>query len=103
MQPKQREKIDTFICTEGKLGARSGSGSGLFFLGARRVVETLASNLDAIVIFCVYVQVMAGCGQQSVSFTYFQAFNSLLKNMELVKKIYKSIVGKNESLAVTKG
>lgn len=46
---------------------------------------------------------MAGCGQQSVSFTYFQAFNSLLKNMELVKKIYQSIVGKKEGTPVTKG
>ena len=46
---------------------------------------------------------MVGCRQQSVSFTYFQAFNSLLKNMELVKKIYEQIAGKKSNVSVTKG
>ena len=46
---------------------------------------------------------MVGCGQQSVSYPYFHAFHSLLKNMELVKKIYETIAGKKGNVAVTKG
>ncbi|XP_076820244.1 electrogenic aspartate/glutamate antiporter SLC25A12, mitochondrial-like [Clavelina lepadiformis] len=71
-------------------------------LAFREIMETIRPHLLTDFVKEKLIAVMAGCGQQSVSFTYFQAFNSLLKNMELVKKIYESIAGKRESLKVTK-
>lgn len=48
-------------------------------------------------------QVSKTMGQQTISFTYFLAFNNLLKNMELVKRIYLTASGGNDTKEVTKG
>lgn len=38
-----------------------------------------------------------------VSFSYFNAFNALLNNMELVRKIYSTLAGTHRDTLVTKG
>lgn len=38
-----------------------------------------------------------------VSFSYFNAFNALLNNMELVRKIYSTLAGTYRDTLVTKG
>lgn len=38
-----------------------------------------------------------------VSFSYFNAFNSLLNNMELIRKIYSTMAGSRKDTLVTKG
>lgn len=38
-----------------------------------------------------------------VSFSYFNAFNSLLNNMELIRKIYSTLAGTRKDTLVTKG
>ncbi|KAE8748965.1 hypothetical protein FOCC_FOCC004371 [Frankliniella occidentalis] len=43
-----------------------------------------------------------GTGGQRVSFPYFMAFNSLLNNMELIKRIYLNATGGNRNQEVTK-
>lgn len=38
-----------------------------------------------------------------VSFSYFNAFNALLNNMELIRKIYSTLAGTYKDTLVTKG
>lgn len=38
-----------------------------------------------------------------VSFSYFNAFNALLNNMELIRKIYSTLAGTRKDTLVTKG
>lgn len=38
-----------------------------------------------------------------VSFSFFNAFNALLNNMDLVRKIYSNIAGTRRDVEVTKG
>lgn len=38
-----------------------------------------------------------------VSFSYFNAFNALLNNMELTRKIYSTVAGAHRDTLVTKG
>lgn len=38
-----------------------------------------------------------------VSFSYFNAFNALLNNMELIRKIYSTVAGTHRDTLVTKG
>lgn len=49
------------------------------------------------------VQVVGGGTSHMVSFSYFTAFNSLLNNMELIRKIYSTIAGTHKDTLVTKG
>uniref|UniRef100_F6X4B8 EF-hand domain-containing protein n=2 Tax=Ciona intestinalis TaxID=7719 RepID=F6X4B8_CIOIN len=80
------------------------NGKGIITsLAFRDIMETIRPHLLTDFVKEKLVAVVAGCGQQSVSFTYFQAINSLLKNMELVKKIYETVVGKGQDKPVTKG
>jgi len=44
-----------------------------------------------------------GQGGKRVSFPYFMAFNSLLNNMELIKRIYLNATNGNRNQEVTKG
>lgn len=44
-----------------------------------------------------------GQGGKRVSFPYFMAFNSLLNNMELIKRIYLNATTGNRNQEVTKG
>uniref|UniRef100_H2ZH15 EF-hand domain-containing protein n=1 Tax=Ciona savignyi TaxID=51511 RepID=H2ZH15_CIOSA len=71
-------------------------------LAFRDIMETIRPHLLTEPVKEKLVAVVSGSGQQSVSFTYFQAINSLLKNMELVKKIYETVAGKGQNKPVTK-
>ncbi|MEQ2173055.1 hypothetical protein GOODEAATRI_027753, partial [Goodea atripinnis] len=44
-----------------------------------------------------------GSTAHMVSFSYFNAFNSLLNNMELIRKIYSTLAGTRKDTQVTKG
>ncbi|KAG9477317.1 hypothetical protein GDO78_002618 [Eleutherodactylus coqui] len=48
------------------------------------------------------VSAAGGTISHQVSFSYFNAFNSLLNNMELVRKIYSTLAGLKRDLEVTK-
>uniref|UniRef100_A0A8B9LVA7 Solute carrier family 25 member 12 n=1 Tax=Astyanax mexicanus TaxID=7994 RepID=A0A8B9LVA7_ASTMX len=48
------------------------------------------------------VSVVGGGTTHVVSFSYFNAFNSLLNNMELIRKIYSTIAGTHKDTLVTK-
>ncbi|KAM3917490.1 electrogenic aspartate/glutamate antiporter SLC25A12, mitochondrial [Leptodactylus fuscus] len=48
------------------------------------------------------VSAAGGTISHQVSFSYFNAFNSLLNNMELVRKIYSTLAGTRRDLEVTK-
>lgn len=44
-----------------------------------------------------------GTRSHQVSFSYFNGFNSLLNNMELIRKIYSTLAGSRKDVEVTKG
>ncbi|XP_062862018.1 electrogenic aspartate/glutamate antiporter SLC25A12, mitochondrial-like [Trichomycterus rosablanca] len=48
------------------------------------------------------VSVVGGGTSHVVSFSYFNAFNSLLNNMELIRKIYSTLAGTHKDTLVTK-
>ncbi|XP_031759029.1 calcium-binding mitochondrial carrier protein Aralar2 isoform X1 [Xenopus tropicalis] len=48
------------------------------------------------------VAAAGGTISHQVSFSYFNAFNSLLNNMELIRKIYSTLAGNKKDLEVTK-
>lgn len=48
-------------------------------------------------------QAAGGSTSHMVSFSYFNAFNSLLNNMELIRKIYSTLAGTRKDTLVTKG
>ncbi|XP_062385529.1 electrogenic aspartate/glutamate antiporter SLC25A13, mitochondrial [Sardina pilchardus] len=48
------------------------------------------------------VAVAGGSTSHQVSFSYFNGFNSLLNNMELIKKIYTTLAGHHREVEVTK-
>uniref|UniRef100_A0AAX7UVJ4 EF-hand domain-containing protein n=1 Tax=Astatotilapia calliptera TaxID=8154 RepID=A0AAX7UVJ4_ASTCA len=49
------------------------------------------------------VSAAGGSTSHMVSFSYFNAFNSLLNNMELIRKIYSTLAGTRKDTLVTKG
>ncbi|KAG5283443.1 hypothetical protein AALO_G00042140 [Alosa alosa] len=49
------------------------------------------------------VSAAGGATSHMVSFSYFNAFNSLLNNMELIRKIYSTLSGTRKDTEVTKG
>uniref|UniRef100_A0A8C9W543 Solute carrier family 25 member 12 n=1 Tax=Scleropages formosus TaxID=113540 RepID=A0A8C9W543_SCLFO len=48
------------------------------------------------------VSAVGGGTSHTVSFSYFNAFNSLLNNMELIRKIYSTLAGSRKDTLVTK-
>lgn len=48
-------------------------------------------------------QAAGGSTSHMVSFSYFNAFNSLLNNMELIRKIYSTLAGTRKDTLLTKG
>lgn len=57
-------------------------------------------------IFCTLIttpQAAGGSTSHMVSFSYFNAFNALLNNMELIRKIYSTVAGTHRDTLVTKG
>lgn len=51
----------------------------------------------------IFAQVAGGSTSHQVSFSYFNGFNSLLNNMELIRKIYSTLAGHRRDVEVTKG
>lgn len=69
-------------------------------LGALLNQPTNASMCSPLPFFC---QAAGGSTSHMVSFSYFNAFNSLLNNMELIRKIYSTLAGTRKDTLVTKG
>lgn len=62
--------------------------------------------LTSDLIFCASIatpQAAGGSTSHMVSFSYFNAFNALLNNMELIRKIYSTVAGTHRDTLVTKG
>ncbi|XP_039267502.1 electrogenic aspartate/glutamate antiporter SLC25A12, mitochondrial-like [Styela clava] len=78
---------------------KEGAISALAF---RDIMETIRPHLLTDFVKENLIAVVKSMGMQTVSFTFFQAFNNLLKNMELVKKIYQTSAGSHEEQEVTK-
>uniref|UniRef100_A0A3Q0QSS8 Solute carrier family 25 member 13 n=1 Tax=Amphilophus citrinellus TaxID=61819 RepID=A0A3Q0QSS8_AMPCI len=55
-------------------------------------------------LYCVppFLTVAGGSTSHQVSFSYFNGFNSLLNNMELIRKIYSTLAGHRRDVEVTK-
>ena len=49
------------------------------------------------------LEAAGGTTSHQVSFSYFNGFNSLLNNMELIRKIYSTLAGNRKDVEVTKG
>lgn len=49
------------------------------------------------------VQVAGGSTSHQVSFSFFNGFNSLLNNMELMRETYGALAGHRRDVEVTKG
>lgn len=71
-------------------------------LAFRDIMETIRPHLLTDFVKENLIGVSKTMGQQTISFTYFLAFNNLLKNMELVKRIYLNASGGNDTSEVTK-
>lgn len=71
-------------------------------LAFRDIMETIRPHLLTDFVKENLIGVSKTMGQQTISFTYFLAFNNLLKNMELVKRIYLNASGGNNTSEVTK-
>uniref|UniRef100_A0AAX7UB94 Solute carrier family 25 member 13 n=1 Tax=Astatotilapia calliptera TaxID=8154 RepID=A0AAX7UB94_ASTCA len=52
--------------------------------------------------FTQFLLVAGGSTSHQVSFSYFNGFNSLLNNMELIRKIYSTLAGHRRDVEVTK-
>uniref|UniRef100_A0A8V0ZPU4 Solute carrier family 25 member 12 n=2 Tax=Gallus gallus TaxID=9031 RepID=A0A8V0ZPU4_CHICK len=78
---------------------KSGMITGLDF---RDVMVTLHSHMLTPFVEENLVSVAGGTVSHQVSFSYFNAFNALLNNMDLVRKIYSNIAGTRKDVEVTK-
>ncbi|XP_065607235.1 electrogenic aspartate/glutamate antiporter SLC25A12, mitochondrial isoform X1 [Cyrtonyx montezumae] len=78
---------------------KSGMITGLDFSD---VMVTLRSHMLTPFVEENLVSVAGGTVSHQVSFSYFNAFNALLNNMELVRKIYSNIAGTRKDVEVTK-
>jgi len=57
----------------------------------KQIMQTIRPHMLTEFVQEKLISVMTEGGQSNVSFAYFKAFNHLLKNMELVKKIFSSV------------
>ncbi|XP_015724003.1 calcium-binding mitochondrial carrier protein Aralar1 isoform X4 [Coturnix japonica] len=78
---------------------KSGMITGLDFSD---VMVTLRSHMLTPIVEENLVSVAGGTVSHQVSFSYFNAFNALLNNMDLVRKIYSNIAGTRKDVEVTK-
>jgi len=67
----------------------------------KQIMETIRPHLLTQFVQDKLISVMKEAGQSKVSFAHFKAFNHLLKNMELVKKIF-SAANKNTNRPVSR-
>ncbi|GAB1286420.1 Calcium-binding mitochondrial carrier protein Aralar1 [Apodemus speciosus] len=79
--------------------SKSGMISGLDFSD---VMVTIRSHMLTPFVEENLVSAAGGSTSHQVSFSYFNAFNSLLNNMELVRKIYSTLAGTRKDIEVTK-
>ncbi|XP_040297692.1 calcium-binding mitochondrial carrier protein Aralar1 [Bufo bufo] len=66
------------------------------------IMATIRSHMLTSFVEENLVSAAGGTISHQVSFSYFNAFNSLLNNMELVRKIYSTLAGTKRDLEVTK-
>uniref|UniRef100_A0A8C3FD51 Solute carrier family 25 member 12 n=1 Tax=Chrysemys picta bellii TaxID=8478 RepID=A0A8C3FD51_CHRPI len=66
------------------------------------IMATIRSHMLSPFVEENLVSVAGGTISHQVSFSYFNAFNALLNNMELVRKIYSIIAGTRKDIEVTK-
>ncbi|NXF49205.1 CMC1 protein, partial [Oceanites oceanicus] len=78
---------------------KSGTITGLDF---NDIMVTLRSHMLTPFVEENLVSVAGGTVSHQVSFSYFNAFNALLNNMDLVRKIYSNIAGTRRDVEVTK-
>ncbi|XP_029874702.1 calcium-binding mitochondrial carrier protein Aralar1 [Aquila chrysaetos chrysaetos] len=78
---------------------KSGMITGLDFSD---IMVTLRSHMLTPFVEENLVSVAGGTVSHQVSFSYFNAFNDLLNNMDLVRKIYSNIAGTRRDVEVTK-
>ncbi|XP_068804691.1 electrogenic aspartate/glutamate antiporter SLC25A12, mitochondrial isoform X3 [Struthio camelus] len=78
---------------------KSGMITGLDFSD---IMVTLRSHMLTPFVEENLVSVAGGTVSHQVSFSYFNAFNALLNNMDLVRKIYSNIAGSRKDVEVTK-
>ncbi|NXI47447.1 CMC1 protein, partial [Galbula dea] len=78
---------------------KSGMITGLDFSD---IMVTLRSHMLTPFVEENLVSVAGGTVSHQVSFSYFNAFNALLNNMDLVRKIYSNVAGTRKDVEVTK-
>ncbi|NXP15564.1 CMC1 protein, partial [Thinocorus orbignyianus] len=78
---------------------KSGMITGLDF---NDIMVTLRSHMLTPFVEENLVSVAGGTVAHQVSFSFFNAFNALLNNMDLVRKIYSNIAGTRKDIEVTK-
>lgn len=83
---------------------RQGQASTAVLFFFLRVESKLCPGAKSATAFVSLVlQAAGGSTSHMVSFSYFNAFNALLNNMELVRKIYSTLAGTYRDTLVTKG
>ncbi|XP_030065635.1 electrogenic aspartate/glutamate antiporter SLC25A12, mitochondrial isoform X1 [Microcaecilia unicolor] len=78
---------------------RTGTITGLDF---SNIMVTIRPHMLTPFVEENLVSAAGGTIAHQVSFSYFNAFNSLLNNMELVRKIYSTLAGSRKDVEVTK-
>ena len=76
---------------------------GLGFISALDFYDIMMSVKRHLLTPCVKDNLVAAAGGQQVSFPFFVAFNSLLGDMELAKKVFLNATGNDRTAEVSKG
>uniref|UniRef100_A0A8C2JPU6 Solute carrier family 25 member 13 n=1 Tax=Cyprinus carpio TaxID=7962 RepID=A0A8C2JPU6_CYPCA len=79
--------------------ARTGTITALDF---RDIMVTIRPHMLTPFVEECLVAAAGGSTSHQVSFSYFNGFNSLLNNMELIRKIYTTLAGNRKDVEVTK-
>ncbi|XP_048057550.1 calcium-binding mitochondrial carrier protein Aralar2 isoform X2 [Megalobrama amblycephala] len=79
--------------------ARTGTVTALDF---RDIMVTIRPHMLTPFVEECLVAAAGGSTSHQVSFSYFNGFNSLLNNMELIRKIYTTLAGSRRDVEVTK-
>uniref|UniRef100_W5MYN3 Solute carrier family 25 member 13 n=1 Tax=Lepisosteus oculatus TaxID=7918 RepID=W5MYN3_LEPOC len=79
--------------------AKTGTITALDF---RDIMVTIRPHMLTPFVEECLVAVAGGTASHQVSFSYFNGFNSLLNNMELIRKIYTTLAGSRKDVEVTK-
>ncbi|KAF5927804.1 hypothetical protein HPG69_000710, partial [Diceros bicornis minor] len=80
--------------------ARTGKVTAIDF---RDIMVTIRRHVLTPFVEECLVAAAGGTTSHQVSFSYFNGFNSLLNNMELIRKIYSTLAGNRKDVEVTKG